>query len=161
STIGAAAGAPETDDAFGECLALPDFRRQGPQHLAHAAYDLTQFVRQRRIDLLHVHTPIAIAMARVVGKLTGVPVIAVVHGSFVGTGGVAESAFRGVERLTGRWVQSTVVLNQTDEVFYRSIVKVDDVALAPGGGCGVPVERLRRALHDTPLVNGPPVVGYV
>jgi glycosyltransferase involved in cell wall biosynthesis len=160
-TVGASAGAPESDEGFDECLALHEFRRRGPHHLGLAAYELARFVRRRRVGLLHLHTPAAVAMGRMVSRLTGVPAVAVVHGTFLGAGGTTERVFRSVERATGRFARSTVVLNEADAGFYEGFLDPGSVHLAPAGGAGVPVDRLRRALRDHPRSHvARRVVGY-
>jgi glycosyltransferase involved in cell wall biosynthesis len=161
-TIGASGSAPESHEAFDESLTLHEFRRRGPAHLAIAAYELARFVRHNRVGLLHLHTPAAVAMGRMVSRLTGVPAVVVVHGSFLGAGGAAERAFRLVEGATSRLAHSTVVLNDADAAFYRRFLPAESVSVAPAGGCGVDVERLRRAVRDADPTDGvSPIIGYV
>lgn len=51
-----------------------------PWRVLGAALALARLVRQQRPDLLHAHSAVAGAIARIAGLLTGVPVVYTVHG---------------------------------------------------------------------------------
>ncbi|MGE0878450.1 MAG: glycosyltransferase [Acidimicrobiia bacterium] len=161
-TIAASAGSPATHEGFDDYVALHEYRRRGAQHVAIAARDLARYVRAENVSLLHLHTPAAVAIGRVVSRMTGVPAVAVVHGSFLGAGGTSEYLFRSVERSTAWMAKATVTVNDSDAEYYRQFLRFGSVSVAPAGGGGIDDDRIRHAVtHHSTSTVGDGLVGYV
>lgn len=106
------------------------------------------------------------AIGRVVSRMTGVPAVAVVHGSFLGAGGTSEYLFRGVERSTAWMAKATVTVNDSDAEYYRRFVRPGSVSVAPAGGGGIDDERIRLALSQQSIGSqgdgkGDGLIGYI
>jgi glycosyltransferase involved in cell wall biosynthesis len=159
-TIAAAGGRAVQSGSFHVYASLPEFRRRSPLHLVRAAAALVQVVRQNKVQLMYAQTPLAVILGRMVGAVTGVPVVAQIYGTFLGCGGNSERAFRTTERATSRFARSTITLNQSDADFYRGFLDPSSVWMFPG--VGVPEDRLRDAARSDPSSDRMrPVIGAV
>ena len=143
-TVGVSGSLGDTR-GFDRVYELPDFRRQPPHRVFMAARRLFLVVRRERPAVLHLHTPAAIVVGRIVGLLTGTPVIASTHGTLLDAGGIVAPAFVAIEALLARISTITLTENEDDAKFYRRITAPNSVLVAPVGGLGVDVAAISRA----------------
>ena len=129
---------------------LPPFRRQGPADIARAYRALEQIVRGSRPDLLHLHTPFALALGRVAARRAGVPSLAVAHGTLLRPLGIHALIYAMCEAPAARLAAETICENEEDARFYRRFCRQDSVSVAPVGGLGLDMDRLHLA-RTTPI----------
>ena len=110
-----------------------------------ALRQLVRFLKRNRPDIVHTRTSKAGFLGRLAGKLAGVPVVVhTVHGLpyFEGQRFVAYQAYKGLEKLAGRWADYVLSQNQYD---YRRLFEEGVVPRARVGyeGNGVDIAALR------------------
>ncbi|WP_158273840.1 glycosyltransferase [Micromonospora sp. RP3T] len=136
---------PSLRRSFDEVHEITPFRRAGLGGLVRAGRDLARIVRDERPALLHLHTPYAIALGRVVARATRTRHLAVVHGTLFGASGRSGRIFAAVESASARFTPWYVTENPDDQASYRRLAPRSEVRLAPCGGAGVDVVGLRAA----------------
>ncbi|WP_157408341.1 glycosyltransferase [Actinoplanes sp. N902-109] len=129
---------------FDDLAEVTPFRRGSPRSLARATGELHRIVTAVRPGLLHLHSPYAIALGRLVARATGTPHLAVVHGTLFGRRGPAGLLFGAIESATAWLTPRYVTVNPDDAASYRRLAPRAEVAVAPCGGAGLDVEKLRR-----------------
>lgn len=147
---------PSLHRSFDAVHEVAPFRRAGLRNLARAGRDLARIVREERVDLLHLHTPYAVAVGRVVARVTRTPHVAVVHGTLFGAPGRAGQLFSVIETVSARLTPTYVTLNPDDQEIYRRLAPRSRVHYAPCGGAGVDAERLRASGPGEPVGEGRP-----
>ncbi len=117
---------------------------------------VTQLVRYQHIDLIHAHMPRAHVLAGIVGSLTGVPVVATVHGMEITNQELA------ICRTTGSHL--TVVCQEAYSQGLALGLPPDRMTLIPNGvdlkvyNTNRTGASFRKALHISPDVT---LVGFV
>jgi glycosyltransferase involved in cell wall biosynthesis len=102
------------------------------------------------IDVVHVHTPIASFVARLVARTLPrsrrPAVVYTAHGFHFHRGGsrLANAAFHFAERLAGRWTDRLIVINDEDERAARQGHFVPRARLVRLPGVGIDLEHYRR-----------------
>lgn len=150
----AASGAMEDMPAFNRTHELPPFRRSGPVAVLRALRTLDDVVRYEKPSLLHLHTPPALVLGRLVARRHNIPCIAVVHGTFLEPLGRRAVIYAGVEAVIARTATATVAVNDDDARFYRRVTRANSVLVAPVGGMGIDIQRIRSAI-SSPLRTAP------
>ena len=97
---------------------LPDLRSAGASvhelgfrtevGLTIAAAKLSRLIRNRRVDLVHAHLPLAGAVSRIAGRLTGVPVVYTEHNMPERYNAISALA----NRLTWRWQDRVIAISR-------------------------------------------------
>ncbi|MEU4423051.1 glycosyltransferase [Actinoplanes sp. NPDC024001] len=141
---------------FDEIHEVTAFRRGSLRAIARAGAELHRVVRSTRPDLMHLHTPYAVALGRVVARLTGTPHIAVIHGTFFEEPGRAARLFSLVEGATAWLTRTYVTVNGQDRDSYRRLAPRSRVKLAPCGGAGIDIDRLRADAASRAAMPGRP-----
>ena len=148
----------EVDDGSPpELLAAYDriFRTRWQRDLTHprtwtaAPRDVRQLLLRERYDVVHTHTPIASFVVRLV--VASVPrasrpaVVYTAHGFHFHPGQrpALNVAFRGAERLAGRWTDRLLVINETDHEAARRHRVVPDGRLVLMPGIGLDLDHYR------------------
>jgi glycosyltransferase involved in cell wall biosynthesis len=102
------------------------------------------------IDVVHVHTPIAAfiarLMARTLPRSRRPAVVYTAHGFHFHRGGsmLANAAFHFAERLAGRWTDRLIVINDEDERAAREGRLVPRARLVRLPGVGIDLDHYRR-----------------
>lgn len=135
-TVGCAADVGSAS-GFGRTYELPPFRRRGVLAHLRCLRALSQVVREERPSVLHLHTPSAVLLGRIVGAWHGVPVVAVIHGTFLDDRSWKRLAFVAAELATARRASLTVTVNDRDFAFYARLCRSGSVVNAPVGGMGL------------------------
>ena len=95
---------------------LPHLQRQiRPIADARAFWEIWRLIRKLRPDLLHLHTFKAGFLARLAGRILGIPSIYTIHAWLYGTAAVSRfsSALSGpCERLAARWCERIITVSQ-------------------------------------------------
>ncbi len=151
----AAAGGIDGDLAdFDRTYRLPPFRR-GSAHAVAAAYrGLRAVVDREKPSLLHLHTPPALILGRLMTRSRGIPSVAVAHGSFLEPKGPRSLVYAAFESTLARLSAATVTENEEDARFYRRHCRAGTVSVAPVGGIGIDLSRIEAA-QRAPKVLGP------
>jgi glycosyltransferase involved in cell wall biosynthesis len=140
-TIGVAEGATASD-AFDRVCSLPPFRRRGPVAHARALRALHRIIGEQEPDIVHLHTPAAVALGRLAAASRMVPSVAVIHGTFLDSPSAARIAFAVGEAGFAWLSRATVVVNRDDRLFYERWCPKGSVAQAPAGGSGVDIQEV-------------------
>lgn len=144
---------------FDEVYEVPAFRRGSPGAIARAGAALHRVVRSTRPDLMHLHSPYAVALGRVVARLTGTAHLAVIHGTLFGQPSPAGRLFSLAESATAWMTRAYITVNGQDGKSYRRLAPGSRVESAPCGGAGIDIERLRSdAARRTVIPGRPPRV---
>ena len=130
---------------------------------------LYRLMRQRRYDVVHVHTPFAQVVGRIAAKLAGVPVILYTSHGFQfhdSRSPWARAVIIGIERLLGRWTDLVFTQSKEDaETAVRVGIAPIDRVLWIGNGIQLdrfkpePVDMTAREEFD--LEPGHIVVGFI
>ena len=95
---------------------LPHLQRQvSPVADARAFGEIWQLIRKLRPDLLHLHTFKAGFLARLAGRILGIPSVYTIHAWLYGTAAVSRfsSALSGpCERLAARWCERIITVSR-------------------------------------------------
>jgi glycosyltransferase involved in cell wall biosynthesis len=179
TVIGISADGPDVEvlAAAGiEHVALASSRRQlDPLADLRSARDLWRLVRERRIDVLHTHTPKPGVYGRIVGRVAGVPaVVNTNHGLFATErdGLPRRLAVWTAEGVASRFSHAELLQNSEDLAFMerrrllprgKAVLLGNGIDLArftpvPDTAAGVGRETRRRELGAT---DGTVVVGFV
>jgi glycosyltransferase involved in cell wall biosynthesis len=157
-TVGIASGVGEIG-GFTHTVELPAYRRRGAHSTLRAYMALNEAILTRRPCLLHLHTPPALAIGRIAGLRTRTPTLAVAHGSFLGTRDRRGLMYVTAESSLAWLSRRTVTENAEDAQFYGRFARPRSVDVAPVGGLGLDLARLRRAcLNPKRLAAAPCVV---
>jgi glycosyltransferase involved in cell wall biosynthesis len=154
---------------------VPISRRPFSWRNLHALGALRGMLRSGRYDLVHVHTPAAATLTRLVAGADRPRLFYTMHGSFWGDGigPTAQRLFTGIERRLGRRTDLIFTVNRDDaaDCVRLAGVPADRVRTLPAGGAGVDpdlfradaeVERLGGATRDAlRIAPDAPVVAYV
>lgn len=157
--VGVAGGAtlsPRPAASFDRIYEIAPFRRQGLRQQARAAVDLRRIVHTERAHLLHLHSPYAIAVGRLVARATGTPHIAVVRGTLFDEANAAGRLFSLVESLSAWLTPTYVTLNADDQRSYRRIAPRSRTHVALCGAAGINYERLGDYAGTLPRQGGRP-----
>jgi glycosyltransferase involved in cell wall biosynthesis len=122
-----------------------------------SAVEISRLLRTG-FDLVHVHTPVAAFIARIVAGTLGPkrpPIIYTAHGLHLQRGGarVANFVYGGLESIAGRWTDYLVVVNEEDydTACSRGFVPSERVLLLNGIGIDLsifdPVTHVESALR--------------
>lgn len=133
-----------------------------------AGESLAKVLAAKKIDLLHVHTPVTAFVARKYGnpfRARGLKTIYTAHGFHFHRHGnpLTNAIFKSIEKRAGPWTDYLVVINRDDEKAARdlNIVPADRIFFMPGVGidldefspdCVAPVDiqRIRDELKFSP-----------
>ncbi|MEH0825574.1 MULTISPECIES: glycosyltransferase [unclassified Micromonospora] len=129
--------------SFDEVYEVTPFRRATVRDVMRAGLDLARIVRAERPRLLHLHTPYAVALGRLVARVTGTRHLAVVQGTLFDSPDRAGRLFSLVETMSARLTPIHVTVNADDQETYRRIAPRSQVHLAPCSGAGVDPKRLQ------------------
>ncbi len=132
-------------DALGVThVAVPALTRDwDPRRDVAAAVGLVRGLRRLRPDVLHTHTPKAGVLGRVVGRLTGVPVVVnTCHGLWLHDGDSAarRAIVLGVEAVAAQLSDAELFQNAEDAHALRGALRRRDVRVV---GNGVDLDRFR------------------
>lgn len=141
---------------FDDVYDITPFRRQGIRAALRATGELARVVRQERAGLLHLHTPYAVALGRVVAHATRTPQLAIVHGTLFDSPSPAGRLFSAIETATAWATPSYVTLNADDLQTYRRIAPRSRVHLAACGGQGVATTDDHHDARQRPGGGGGP-----
>jgi glycosyltransferase involved in cell wall biosynthesis len=133
----------EMVDSFDRTYVVHPFRRGSLRSIVRAGIDLGKVVRGERPKLLHLHSPYGIALGRMVARASRVPHVAIVHGTLFGNPTREGRLFSAAEFAVARATRNYVALNRSDQNTYQRLAPRSHVELAPCGGAGINVERLR------------------
>ena len=151
----AAAGGLDDDLAdFDRSYRLPPFRRGSAKAVVAAYRDLRAVVDREKPSLLHLHSPPALILGRLMARSRRIPSIAVAHGSFLEPKGPRSLIYAAFESALARLSAATVTENEEDAEFYRRHCRAGTVSVAPVGGIGIDLTRIEAARH-APKVVGP------
>lgn len=92
-------------DAGLRVITVPFTRSMAPHHTTRALWRLIKVLRRERFDMIHVHTPVAAAIARAAAVIVGVPrVVYTAHGFYFHDNMALSkrAAFVAIEWLAGR-----------------------------------------------------------
>lgn len=145
AVAGKSATPPSVYRDFHVVREITPFRRGTVVNLAAAGRDLEQIIRAYRPRLLHLHTPYAVALGRVVGRLTRTRQVAVVRGTLFDCPTAAGRLFSAVEVSLARLTPVYVTLNPDDRATYRRLAPRSAVHLASCGGMGIDTDRFSEA----------------
>jgi glycosyltransferase involved in cell wall biosynthesis len=135
---------------FDRAYDLPPFRRKGLWAHLVAFRALRQVLLREAPDVVHLHTPSAVALGRLAAASAGVPSISVVHGTLLEPRS-RRSALFVLAEAPFAWISSrTVVVNRDDARFYRRICRRGSVQQAPAGGAGVAVLAAGASAPSSP-----------
>lgn len=129
-------------------------RRRGPVRLRQAAADLARLATEERADLLHLHTPFSVLLGRMAGVMSGIPSVAVIHGTPLDQTGLGPRVFTAAESRLAGTATRTVTINSEDHSAYLRFAPDSPVVMAPVGGAGVPMPfgpRRNPARERSPL----------
>jgi glycosyltransferase involved in cell wall biosynthesis len=155
----AAAGDIDADlDGFDRTYKLPTFRRGGPAAVVRAFRCLFDITRAEKPSLLHLHTPPALVLGRVVAWSLGIPSIAVAHGSFLEPKGLRSFVYATLEMSLCKASVATVTENEEDADFYRRFARSGSVFVAPVGGIGIDLAKIESARSSTVTSTSPSIV---
>ncbi len=158
----AAAGASDADlDGFDRSHPLPAFRRGGPTAVVQAYRRLRKIAILEKPSLLHLHTPPALILGRLVARSLGIPSIAVAHGTFLEPKGPRSLVYAMLETALGRASAATVTENDEDADFYRRFARTDTVVVAPVGGIGIDLARIESARRSPAARTSSPSIVVV
>jgi glycosyltransferase involved in cell wall biosynthesis len=143
-TVAIAQGATSST-GFDATYDLPDFRRRGPFALRIAYSELSRILAIEKPDLVHLHSPIAVALGRIAARRRGVHSVAVIHGTFLSPFTAWTLPYAAAEIALARLSSATVTLNEEDCYFYQRLARARRVVKAPVGGMGIDMRRLRAA----------------
>jgi glycosyltransferase involved in cell wall biosynthesis len=133
---------PECVEAFNEVhdIAFP----RGPTKFAAAraaGAAVAHLIEQKRIDLIHVHTPVTAFVTRKYAnpfRARGLKTIYTAHGFHFHRHGnpLRNAIFKFIEKRAGAWTDYLVVINRDDEQAARdlNIVPPDRIVYMPGVG---------------------------
>jgi glycosyltransferase involved in cell wall biosynthesis len=113
----------------------------------HAYIALINVIRRERPVLLHLHTPPALVLGRLVGRQFRIPSVAVAHGSFLGPFGGRAIAYAMFEGALARLADHTATENAEDAAFYQRWAGGRPVEVAPVGGIGLDLNRIDAAIR--------------
>jgi glycosyltransferase involved in cell wall biosynthesis len=130
-------GTVRQGESFDALHEITPFRRRGAADVARAIRDLRRVVRLERPSLLHLHTPYAVALGRMVARATRTPHIAVIRGTLFDNCSAAGRLFSAIETATAWATPTYVTLNPDDQRTYRRLAPRSVVHLAPCGGLGI------------------------
>ena len=156
-TIGCCAG-PFDRSAFSRSYEMPPFRRASPDSVWRALRRIQTIVLTERPVLIHLHSPPALVIGRLVGRRYGIPTIANVHGTFLEPRTLRSAAFAVVEGSLARLATQTIVQNADDARFYARLIPANRLAVSPVGGIGVDPEKLSQARYSPVRLAGEPSV---
>lgn len=113
-------------------------------------YDLTKCYP---FDLIHCHSPIGGALARIVAHIRGIPVIYTAHGFHFYRGAPLKNWFLyyPVEKMLAHWTDVLITLNKEDYAFAKRNLAAEIIYRIPG--VGVDIEKfagtdLRREVRE-------------
>lgn len=143
--VGAAANGARSDErvlsTFDEVFDLPWTRRPtDPVNLTEAVRVLRQLVVRERVDLVHVHDPVAAFVARFalrrLRRRGSVRVAYTAHGFhfFRGNAVHRNLVFGTLERVAAPWTDELIVINREDEAAARRLPVAGTVTYLPGIG---------------------------
>lgn len=130
-------------------IPLPLARSANPVRAMGAVWRLYKILRRERIDILHVHTPVASMIGRLAGKLAGVPLIVYTAHGFYFHDRMSRAKrllHIGLERAFGLLTDAIFCVSSEDARLAKSL------RLAPCGhvfhtGNGVDTERFSPAVY--------------
>jgi glycosyltransferase involved in cell wall biosynthesis len=158
----AAAGALDADlDGFDRTHRLPAFRRGGLTVVVQAYRRLRKIAILEKPSLLHLHTPPALVLGRLVARSVGIPSIAVAHGTFLEPKGARSLVYAILETALGRASAATVTENDEDADFYRRFARPGTVFVAPVGGIGIDLARIESARRSPAIRASSPSIVVV
>lgn len=154
---------------------IPISRRPFSWRNLHALGAMRGLLRSGRYDLVHVHTPAAATLTRLVAGSSRPRVFYTMHGSLWSdaVGRTAQRLFTRIERRLGRRTDRVFTVNREDAADCTRLADIpaDRVRTLPAGGAGVDpdlfragedVERLGRSVRSgLRIAPGAPVVAYV
>lgn len=131
---------------FDDVHVVPWSRRPTDRRNFTAALpSVRRLLERRRYDILHTHTPVAstVARAAVIGLRRKPAVVYTAHGFHFHAGGsrLPNLGYAAVERVTGRWTDRLIVINEEDYAAARRMLDPDRVVLM--AGIGLDLERYR------------------
>ena len=155
----AASGALDADlDGFDRSHRLPAFRRGGPGAVIQAYRRLRKIAILEKPSLMHLHTPPALVIGRLVARSLGIPSIAVAHGTFLEPKGLRSLVYATLETALGRASAATVTENDDDADFYRRFARPGTVFVAPVGGIGIDLARIESARRRPAIRTSSPSI---
>jgi glycosyltransferase involved in cell wall biosynthesis len=162
---------PERVGGLTDDLAFEDFARAGAEvhlvpmrrspksaHNAAALARLRRIVKERRPDVVHGHSSIGGALARVAMAGTGVPCVYTSHGLFPSLSAMA------IERALGRFTDRFIALAPSEVQLVRQLrlVPPERIVLVPNG---IELDPTPHASYDLReklgVAPGTPIVGTV
>jgi glycosyltransferase involved in cell wall biosynthesis len=154
----AAAGSLASVDGFDRHHELPGFRRAGPLRVLEAYRRLYEVARAETPCLLHLHSPPALVLGRLVARRLKIQSVAVVHGTFLEPASYRGAVFAATEAVLARLATRTAVLNEDDARFYRRFALPGSVSVAPVGGMGIDLTRMRAAMAQPVAIAPSPSI---
>ncbi len=130
---------------FDEIHTIPAHRRRGPVRIRQAAAELAALAQRAGADLLHLHTPFSVLLGRMAGARSGIPTVAMIHGTPLDSRGVGSRLFAAAESRWAETATRTVTINREDHEAYRRFSPASPVVLAPAGGAGIAMPFVARS----------------
>src|SRR5215469_13661333 len=137
---------------------LPHLQRQvRPIADARAFWEIWRLIRKLRPDLLHLHTFKAGFLARLAGRILGIPSIYTIHAWLYGTAAVSRfsSALSGpCERLAARWCERIITVSQAGARVVRGHrIGSPSKLVTIHNGLPDSSEHARLSPTDTPVIT--------
>jgi glycosyltransferase involved in cell wall biosynthesis len=101
-----------------------------------AMFKLRKLIRRNNYHLIHVHTPIASFITRLVNSHKRTPLVYTAHGFHFNENGniITNFLFKSAEKIAGKWLNKLIVINDEDVVQGKLIVDPAKVTKVSGIG---------------------------
>jgi glycosyltransferase involved in cell wall biosynthesis len=116
-----------------------------------AVFELSKLMRGKRIDIVHLHTPIAGFLGRIAAAMAGVKIV-IYHmrtSWWDSPRMITRLLFTMFEKIAGIWTTHIFTINCSDanELVARGIVKSNQITCLHCGGGGVDIQRFNPLLY--------------
>lgn len=123
-----------------------------PSNLVRAVRQIRDVLHENpRLDVVHVHTPIAAFVTRFALRKTSTPVVYTAHGFHFYEGGAYSKnlVFRTLERIASRWTTHLITINSEDEAAAARYRLAGSRGMTNMGGVGIDLSEFPRRTEET------------